>query len=52
MTPADGGDLAQGQAALVESLETLLATARVQLADLRCTLVTSIAFLQGQDHPE
>ncbi len=56
MTPADGAeqrmDLARGQAELVESLETLLATARTQLADLRGTLTTSIAFLQGQDHRE
>lgn len=56
MTPAggddQGADLARGQAELVESLETLLATARAQLADLRATLATSIAFLQRQDHRE
>jgi hypothetical protein len=56
MTPADsvdqGTELVRGQAELVESLEMLLATARAQLADLRSTLVTSIAFLQAQDHRE
>jgi hypothetical protein len=54
MTAADsvdqGAELARSQAELVESLETVLATARAQLADLRTTLATSIAFLQGQDH--
>ena len=55
MTPDDSvdrhTDLARDQAELVDSLETVLATAQAQLADLRVTLATSIAFLQRQDHP-
>ena len=48
----EGSDLARSQAELVESLEALLTTARAQLADLRTTLATSIAFLQRQSHPQ
>ena len=34
--------------ALIESLESVLATACVQLADLRASLLTSIAFMNRQ----
>jgi len=38
--------------ALVVSLEALLATARLQLGELRGTLTRAIAFATAQEHPQ